>query len=682
MRNEHDLSTESTSRRDFLAASVAVGLSAAATTSAIAQDQPAKKLRPLAFQPLPLGQIKPAGWLLYQLKIQAAGLGGHLDEFWPDVRDSAWVGGKAEGWERGPYWLDGFLPLAILLDDSNLKARAKRWIDHILSTQREDGWLGPVSGNPSQASKLKQYDVWPRFIVLKALTQWQEATGDERVVPAMTKFFTTLGPLLDKQPLDEWARARWADLVLSIHWLYDRTGDAFLLDLAEKAHKQGLDWAAFGRDFPYKEKVTDAKLKEFQKAAGGKPMNDHYLGSHGVNMAMGWKAPGVWFRQSNNDADRKAVHQMLAALDHYHGQATGIFTCDEHLAGRNPSQGTETCTVVEAMFSLEQLIAILGDVALADRLERIAFNALPAAFKPDMTARQYDQQANQAICKVSQERIYTNNGPEANLFGLETNFGCCTANFHQGWPKFVSHVWMKTPDGGLAAISYAPCVVETEIQGKPVRVEVKTEYPFSDDVEIKFTTKEKMRIPVNFRIPSWWEDTVIAENTRQNASPAKAGTFERFEVECDSEREVKVVFIGGPRSSEGFGRSSVLSWGPLVFALPVGAEWKKLRGNEPFADWEVLPTSAWNYALELDNKRLKESAAVEWKPIGERPFSPEGAPVFAKVKGRNVPSWKLERNAAAPPPPSPVETSEPLEELTLVPYGCTSLRITEFPTVK
>jgi len=680
MSNENECPTDSTSRREFIAASVAVGLSAATTSDAIVQDRPAKKLRPLAFQPLPLGQIKPSGWLLNQLKIQAAGLGGHLDEFWPDVKDSAWVGGKAEGWERGPYWLDGFLPLAILLDDANLKARAKRWIDHILSTQREDGWLGPVAGNPGSTSRVKQYDVWPRFIVLKCLTQWKEATGDARVMPAMTKFFKMLGPLLDRQPLDEWARARWADLVLSIHWLYDRTGEAFLLDLADKAHKQGLDWGAFGRDFPYKEKVTDAKLKEFQKAAGGKPMNDHYLGSHGVNMAMGWKAPGVRFRQSNDIDDRKAVHQLLAALDHYHGQATGIFTCDEHLAGRMPSQGTETCTVVEAMFSLEQLIAILGDVALADRLERIAFNALPAAFKPDMTARQYDQQANQAVCRVSKERIYTNNGPEANLFGLETNFGCCTANFHQGWPKFISHLWMKTPDGGLAAISYAPCVVETEIQGKPVRIEVKTDYPFGDEVQLVVKTTAKMRFPIHVRTPEWVSSDVLTIDGVRGFGAR--GNYEPIDREWSGETTVKVRIRSPIKVKEGFNKSAAILRGPLIFAIAVKPEWKKLRGAEPFADWEAHPTTPWNYAIVVDRDNPGNSTAFTTETPGEQPFSPVGAPCFITVKGRKVPNWKLEMNAATPPPPSPVETSEPLEDLTLVPYGCTSLRITEFPTVK
>src|SRR6478752_941076 len=212
-----------------------------------------KRLAPLAAQPLPLGAIKPAGWLRRQLQIQAAGLGGHLDEFWPDVKDSAWIGGTAEGWERGPYWLDGFLPLAVLLDDPNLKDRASRWIDHILKTQASDGWLGPLKGNPSTQSRLNDYDVWPRYIVLKAMTQWEEATGDQRIVPAMTRFLRRLNTLLDERPMQEWARVRWADLSLSIYWLYDRAPEPWLLDLAAKVRGQGLDWPTLARDFPYRD---------------------------------------------------------------------------------------------------------------------------------------------------------------------------------------------------------------------------------------------------------------------------------------------------------------------------------------------------------------------------------------------------------------------------------------------
>ena len=198
---------------------------------------------------------------------------------------------------------------------------------------------------------------------------------------------------------------------------------------------------------------------------------------------------------------------MLDQLDRHHGQATGIFTCDEHLAGRSPSQGTELCTVVEAMYSLEVLAGITGDSRLGDRLEKLAFNALPATFKKDMTAHQYDQQCNQVICSAKGEHVYVNNGPDANLYGLEPNFGCCTANLHQGWPKFASHLWMKTPDGGLAVVAYAPCVVETKIQGKPVKLVVETEYPFRDEITIKVTVPEPMTFPLELRVPDWAEKT-------------------------------------------------------------------------------------------------------------------------------------------------------------------------------
>ena len=89
-------------------------------------------------------EIKPAGWMLRQLEIEANGQSGNLDKMWPDVRDSAWIGGTCEGWERVPYWLDGFIPLAYLLDSDDMKARAKKYVDAIIERQCEDGWICPA----------------------------------------------------------------------------------------------------------------------------------------------------------------------------------------------------------------------------------------------------------------------------------------------------------------------------------------------------------------------------------------------------------------------------------------------------------------------------------------------------------------------------------------------------------
>src|SRR5512132_447565 len=458
-------------RRTFLstvAAGVATGAAGktahAARASGGRPGQSPPALAPLAFEPLPLGAVRPEGWLARQLRIQADGLSGHLDEFWPDIAQSQWFGGNAEGWERAPYWLDGVIPLAWLLDDAALKKRITNHVDYIVAHQRPDGWYGPY---PLDAVA-KRYDMWAILLANKMLAQYHEATGDARVLDAVEKSLRAMYDGLDRTPLYAWGKFRWFEGLVPAYYVYERRPQPWLLDLARKLRTQGVDYAALYQTDDIKVPTPRRGLWKWTK--------------HVVNAGMAPKAAALSWRLDRREVDREFARGMIDILDRHHGQATGMFSGDECLSGRNPLQGTELCAVVEFMYSLEHLFATFGDPWFADRLERVAFNALPATFSPDMWAHQYDQQVNQVQCRINAEHQFTTKGAESNLYGLEPNFGCCTANMHQGWPKFAAHLWMKTPDEGLVAAAWAPCRVETRLRDVPVTVAVDTEYPFRESV--------------------------------------------------------------------------------------------------------------------------------------------------------------------------------------------------------
>ncbi len=667
-------------RRTFLtnlaagAAAIAASPLVFAPNSALASVKSSKRrssasgLGEPAFRPLPLGAVTAEGWLRRQLRIQADGLCGHLDEFWPDIAQSQWFGGKAEGWERAPYWLDGVIPLAWVLGDQALQAKVKRHVEHIVAHQRSDGWYAPY---PADANA-KPYDLWSILLVNKALVQYHEATGDDAILQAVMRNLKAFLVTLDRTPLHNWGRARWFEGLIPVFYAYERTGETWLLDLARKLHAQGFNYMEFygGTDI-----TTPTPRRGLWR-----------MDKHVVNTGMAVKAYALLWRLTRDETDLNFPAQMWKILDRYHGQVTGMFSGDECLAGTNPLQGTELCAVVEALYSLELLASITGEAAYADRLERIAFNALPATFSPDMWTHQYVQQVNQVQCTQNPEFLWSTNGSEANLFGLEPNYGCCTSNLPQGWPKFAAHLWMRADDEGIAAISYAPSSALFQVRGTPVRVACDTDYPFRETIKLTVTTEKSAKFPLVLRVPGWAEGATVSVGGGA-AKRLKPGTFHTIERTWQGTMTVALHFPMKVKTSRRYNGKLAIERGPLVYSLKLGEEWKRVNADKPHrelphADFEVRPTTPWNYALLVDEAKPETSVTFQEQPIGEKPFAPDGAGMTAKVKGRKLPKWKLANGWAEEILGGPHDSNQPLEELTLIPYGCTNIRVTEFPRVK
>jgi DUF1680 family protein len=626
------------------------------------------------FVELPVGAISPEGWLKNQLIRQKDGMTGHLDEVYEPVmgKRNGWLGGDGDAWERGPYWIDGLLPLAYILKDETLIAKVKPWVEWALNSQQPDGYFGPSvdRANEPGLQRGNARDWWPKMVVMKFLQQYYSATGDERVTKLMLNYFKYQLKELPKTPLNHWTHwggDRGGDNLAVVYWLYNLTGEKFLLELGELIHKQTVNW-------------TDAFLT-------GKLRSQWSF--HCVNVAQGMKEPGIYYQQTKDRKYVEAVKAGLADLKAFHGFPDGLYGGDEMLHGNNPTQGSELCSAVEMMFSMESILPVTGEVVFADQLERVAFNALPTQTTDIYDSRQYFQQTNQVMVSKDPRNFNTAYDGTGQLFGPLTGYPCCTANMHQGWPKFTQNLWYASADQGIAALIYAPSKVKAKV-GKDSNIEISetTNYPFDELIRFTLKMDKKTTFAFHLRIPSWCQKASITINGKKWNEP-EGNTITAISREWADGDIVELSLPMKVVISRWYENSAVVERGPLVYALKIGEEWQKVINTDKYGPfyYEVHPTTAWNYGLLTSSIKdpSKEFEVVRRKvPKESYPWNQENAPMEIKTKGVIIPFWTLYNGSAGPLPYSDqyqLKTDPPVE-ITLIPYGCTTLRITEFPVVQ
>lgn len=633
-------------------------------------------LKAKPYMALPLGSVVPTGWLGEQLKLMRNGLAGHLDTIYPEVlgERNGWLGGDGDVWERGPYWLDGLVPLAYILKDEELLRKIQPWIEWTLNSQSEDGYFGPRSADDSPSpedglQRDKAGDWWPRMVMLKVLQQYYEASNDQRVIALMEKYFRYQLNELPRTPLNHWSwwgQQRGGDNLAVVYWLYNITREQFLLDLAELIHQQTFNWT---ETFLKSDKVSE--LYSF----------------HGVNIAQGLKAPVIYYQQHPDIKYIEAVKKALQDLELFHGQPQGVFAADELIHGRNPTQGSELCLAVELMFSLESMVAITGEVSFMDRLEKIAFNALPAQSTDDYTGRQYYQQANQVMVSRTERNFITAHGHTDLCFGVLSGYPCCTVNMHQGWPKLVGSLWQATDDNGLAALVYAASEVTAKVaEGVTVQFFEETNYPFEETIRFRFKAAQPVFFPFHLRIPAWCTQATIQINgiKWKEAGGNQVIKIERLWTDGDIITLALPMHVSTKSWQEG---AISVERGPLVYALRIGENWKEIDNDDKHGSFhEVHPSTDWNFGLlEKAIEQLKDNPKITRNAVdGKYPWNLENAPLEMQIKGKKIDSWKIYNGSAGPLPFSPQTKLDavPEENLTLIPFGCTRLRITEFPVVQ
>lgn len=602
-------------------------------------------------------EIRPCGWIKRQLELQRDGLNGNLDKVWPDIRDSKWIGGDREGWERVPYWLDGFVPLAYLLDDEDMKSRAKKYIDKILENQKEDGWICPNGNKP-----IEKYDTWAIQLIAKVLVCYYECSRDERVPTAVYKILKNYYDLLksEKIRLFEWAEHRWFEGFVSLQWIKDYFGEEpWMSELGRILRQQGTDYDVIS------DKWMTAKY-------------DWNQDTHVVNLAMMLKSEAMtsrFFGEEYTDLAEKLFSKLIK----YNGTAMGMFTGDECLHGISPIAGTELCSVVEMMYTFELLYSVTGDRKWAERLELLAYNALPATISDDMWSHQYVQMSNQIACsKINGRSVFGTNNGEAHLFGLEPFYGCCTSNFGQGWPKFVLSAFMRN-DREVVSSMLIPSALNFEWQGTPVKIELDTQYPFVNHLVYTVSSEERVDLAFRIRIPNFAKNVIVNGKKMKSNGDVVIHGFERgtTTVEIFFETEAKVI----PAPTRGLYH---VKCGSLIFSANIEAEYRRweytanrVERKYPYCDYLITPVSDWNFGF------ASRELLVKRKEVSDIPFSSKNPPVTVEAELCHI-DWGCEfgyDSVCSAKPNSRKALDEPFK-VELYPYGCAKLRMTELPIVK
>ena len=649
------------------------------------------------FKSIPANDISPKGWLKQYLINQRDGLTGHLENAGYPFNTEGWMADSITGnksiekwwpYEQNGYWVDGMTRCGLLLNDAFLLKKARKSIYYVLAHPDSTGFLGPKFLKPNYEG-----DRWVFVVFFRAWMAEYEATHNPAILEAIKKHY-----IGDRFPHTGIRESINTEIIL---WAYSESKDTALLNFAKEIYKKS-------NELNRNSAVSDIGF-----------LKDSLAVEHGVTYLEKSKLGAILYLYTG---DKTYLEPSIAAfkkLDKYHMLIDGVNVSSEHIQIPTTQESHEICDISDYTWNISYLLKATDDASYADKIERAAFNAAPGSVTKDFKALQYFSAPNQVIAA---KNSFIRDGGGSMRYALNPGTECCPGNVNRMMPNFAINSWMSDNKGGLAATMYAPSSVKYLVgnNNTEIIIDEDTNYPFSDSINFTFHPKEKTSFNFYVRIPGWCSNASVLINGIEQKKQIAPATYLTLMKEYKEGDKVTVILPSSFKLTPGPENGISIERGPLVYSLKIDEDWKidskDTRSTSDFPAYELFAKSPWNYALCVTNNNLQQQIKVVNNTFSDNPWSIENAPIELNVPARIVSGWTLQNKTEmkfenwdvkrdnrgkvtdwyikdtnikkgswlfTPLLPNEVqlknELSEKIETVTLVPYGCSKLRITVFP---
>jgi DUF1680 family protein len=508
-------------RRDFVLAA-AVSAAGAPTIAAGVDAQPpsgpenpdaAGVHEPAAADPaarlrrLPLGSVRPRGWMLAQIQQDLDhGFAGRLDTLSPHVASDLYsdrlaaANGQLAWWDaesRGN-WLWGYTLMAHLAEAPQHRERADALIRSLRATQDADGYLGiHTPAVRYRTGDVENGELWAQSRALLVLLAHHELTGDSSSLEAARRAADLMLRQYDRVKSPFGSRSTADDrtgvthglcYVDALQALHEATGEE---RYAAAAGDLLRDFDAWPQPFPN---------DDFAAASLADPMRG--LHGHAVHTVEHLRA--VAFGSTDASRLKTALHKLRLSTT-----PSGAVIGDESLHGLpHPQAGYEYCSLTELVFGLCRCAQALADPALGDWLERVTFNAAQGARTADGRALAYLCSDTRFDATTNRPDSYSLLNGKHGRYKLSPTHDdiacCCNPNATRLLPHYVSSMWLGLVDApGVVALAYGPSHLRTNIDGVAFSILQDTQYPFEDQVRFTVEAAAPGRLALWLRRPAW-----------------------------------------------------------------------------------------------------------------------------------------------------------------------------------